>query len=248
MSDKVDWGEVEQRALNIATMYGMAAKGGAMHAMLEGQRGTPVQQMQAHLRSLLQRLRLTVPFDIDKHDLMEQCMSKGFWRDDRRAENVRLAMKMEDLAFFQTVADNNTGTLEGVFWCRYDDKVPAPFEAMAAFIVPSDVPFLTELHAWLVKATELNVAIMTATKLVTGYANAMKHPLNIQSHWPELWPFVANVGAGNKTFDKAVPAVPPHLAATARIDRSIAANITNMLATATLLPDAQPTAWVGFHK
>lgn len=212
-------------------------------------RGTPAQLMQIHLRNLLQRMRLTVPFEIDGIDLISACVPEGYWHDTTRWANVRLTSKLAKLTFFQTIADHKSSSIEGVFWYRYvEDLVPVPYEAMSALVIPEDAPFLSALNKWLARATDLNEAIMAASKLSTAYVGAMKHPENIRTAWPELWPFVVNVGSANKTFNKNVPNVPGHIAANARLDPEMRRKLIDMLVTATLLPDTQPVAWVGFHK
>lgn len=219
----------------------------------ETMRGTPTQLMQAHLRGLLQRLRLTIPFVATGPELLDACFPSELQLDSTKWSNARLAMKMDYTSFFMLAGGVGLPhhATDGVFWYRFDEggnHAPRPFEEMAAFLVPTDAPCRMKLQRWFDKADDLNSAIMAATKVATSFAGAMKHPYNVQHYWPDLYPFVANVGSGNRTFNKDIPKVPPHIAATARFEKDTTSKVIEMLTTATLLPDAQPDAWVGFHK
>lgn len=137
---------------------------------------------------------------------------------------------------------------EKIFWTQVPQFVPLPRNSVKTpFWLPLDHPYHTALVGWYERAAYLQREIELAKACVAMLDNRVEQAADLRKAWPEIMTFLhmRNELAPSSKRNEAqrLQKLHNHLQ---DYDTKI---ITDMLATATLLPEKPPTplhGWVGF--
>lgn len=201
------------------------------------------------LWKLLQRLRQSVPLNIDPLELFSAALPPAFLnmlvnrKKDISAYNVRGLMKLvQDPEWKFTMVDSE---VEFIVRPHLGEHVlPTQIDQGGTLQISNEYPKADQIRRWLRKATELEEETQQYRDQLRKYLTTTgKRGAVIHADWPELLNYLKldpELGPGMKRaeIDKGVSRVSTILSQEAKT------KIIERLATASLLPDTPVTVWL----
>ncbi len=201
------------------------------------------------LWKLLQRLRQSVPLNIDPLELFSAALPPAFLnmlvnrKKDIPAYNARGLMKLvHDPEWKFTMVDSE---VEFVVRPRLDEHVlPTQIDQGSTLQITNEYPKADEIRRWLAKATDLEEELQQYRDQLRKYLTTTgKRGAVIHADWPELLSYLnldPELGPGMKRaeIEKGIARISSILSPRAKTI------IIERLATASLLPDTPVTVWL----
>ena len=230
-----------------ATYQAMArqmGKSAALGAMYGGGPGTPSGIMTTHLKRRLTRYRQVRPFPLKPREFFETVYPIELFLErtsnDKRWQNLAKALNVEPVAHFHLEGRDPT---HETFWVRNDQPVPAPADLSLTLEFPLSNPHYGAVTLWVTEALAIHARIDDAMEHLREFINTAMHPEHVRTYWPELLPFIGELP----------PSVMKHVEKLHKKNLSIPDKpkrdeITDLLATCSLLSDVESVAWVKFPE
>jgi hypothetical protein len=198
--------------------------------------------MTTNLKKLVIRYRQVRPFPIKTREFFESVYPLELFLErtanDPRWENLAKALNVEPVAHFHVEGRDET---HETFWVKNDTPIPAPNDLSVTLLYARSNPHFDTVNGWIADALAMHDAIDGALEHLRVFVGSAKHPQNVEKFWPELMPFIGEMPSNiGRHIDKVRP---QHATIPSKIQRDA---ITDLLATCSLLPDADTIAWVKF--
>lgn len=208
----------------------------------DGGPGSPVSLMTGHLKKLCHRYRQVQPFPLKPMDFFETVFPIELFLErtanDPRWVNLAKSINVESIGHFHVEGRDET---HETFWVRNPNPVPAPRDLSITLVFPKSNPHFATVNAWVGKALEIHETIEEAMEYLRVFVGTVEHPANVEGFWPELRPFIGQFP--DTVWNHPVKVRPKEVSIPAPKRR---AEITDLLATCSLLSDIELAAWVKF--
>jgi hypothetical protein len=127
---------------------------------------------------------------------------------------------------------------------KNDLPVPAPNDISETLLYAKSNPSFDVVNKWVGEALEIHDTIEAVLEQLRTFVQEAKHPEHVESLWPELMPFIGEMPPSvlrhvEKINRRTIKSLP--------IKRN-RDEITDMLATCSLLSDVDLVAWVKFPE
>jgi hypothetical protein len=201
--------------------------------------------MTTHLKKLVIRYRQVRLFPLKPRDFFETVYPLELFlertADDARWQNLAKALNVEPVAHFHVEGRDFT---HETFWVKNDQPVPAPTDISETLLYAKSNPHFDLVNHWINDALEIHDKIEGVLEQLRGFIQEAKHPEHIKALWPELLPFIGEMPAN---VSRHVEKINVRTVKTLPIKRN-RDEITDMLATCSLLSDVDLVAWVKFPE
>lgn len=220
------------KAARLAEMYG------------SGGPGSPVSLMTNHVKKLVVRYRQVRLFPLEPSDFFQSVFPAELFYErnanDPRWANLAKAINVEPVGHFHVEGRDYT---HETFWVRAPDPIPAPSDlSLTLEFAKSNTHFAT-VNAWVGEALEVHDKIESALEELRMFIASVQHPEHVQNFWPEMVPFIGQYP--DTVWNQKVKVRGRDLSIPTKARQEW---ITDLLATCSLLPDAEPVAWVKFPE
>lgn len=227
--------------------------------------------LRMELVDLLPRLRQTLPFPLEPEKVymgaFPSQMGRWFWErvpSDLQLYSVayrnlmRIAARQEIIHFNITapsaIDDWKEVNPDQPFWIRVTDSPVCPSSKLTPFLLEESVRTDPSLQKWYRDAERLDVEIRYFADKIYAVAPLFANRTDVALAWPEVVQAVPAIISGLRTslagqLRRATRIEGIREKIDHRIPPNEMARLTEMLATATLLPsNVQLTAWIGTNK
>ena len=220
------------KAAALASMYG------------SGGPGSPVALMTVHLKKIVVRYRQVKLFPIKPRDFFESVYPIEMFLErtanDPRWQNLAKALNVEPVAHFHIEGRDAT---HETFWVKNDLPIPAPKDLSETLLYAKSNPYFDVVNHWVTEALDTHDLIDGVLEQLRGFINSAKHPTHVEKHWPQLMPFIGELPESALRHVEKISVKGLELPIKRNRDE-----ITDLLATCSLLPDVDTLAWVKFPE
>lgn len=214
--------------------------------------------------NMLGRIRHTIKFPAEPHDLMAHLfpagtpLSKEAITSNQQAHNLSVAINRSttvhltlDSAEHWSKVRKQSDRLQSVFHCTFPIAMPAPqVDVIRAFRVPREYPFYRDLAEWFSKASEIDLQIEMALKVIGEFVAVCPDYKHFRQAWPECAGYFVE-------FEPAPDMIELHNVRTlqtklASLGKQYMAPkaVESLMATAAMLSEddeRSPDNWVGYY-
>ena len=210
------------------------------------------------LKAGTERVKLLVPFPVDRETFDRQCLPTEFWdamsQMTVQSENARTLVPTGSHMHFclmprdkyrDVVASDLVSEFEKVFWIELPEGTLCQDEhTMMPLMVPPDHPFRTAVEKWYEEAAIAQRAIKTYIEMLENVFETFEDAAELAATWPDLPKLAA------AKLPKRLPSIEPRREKQLqrfmdKLGVGIRMRFANDMLSASLLPeDAEPMAWV----
>lgn len=235
----------QKRFTAISAKMRQMGKSAALGGMFGGGGpGSPVSLMTTHLKRLCVRYRQVKPFPLKPGEFFETVYPLELFLErtanDPRWVNLAKCLNVEPVAHFHVEGRDET---HETFWVKGSRGIPVPDDLSITLLYPASSPHFDVVNVWVGEALETHERIDGSMEMLRKFINSVKHPDHVANFWPELMPFIGEVPETMRKHVETVKGKEINLPAL-----HVRNDITDLLATCSLLSDVEQVAWVKFPE